>query len=201
MKNLLLFLILLACTNLVQSQTMGTMTDPRDGQTYKTVTYNIDGKSITWMAENLNYEINNSYAYDNDKNNREKYGLMYSREAVKNACPNQWRLPSRKEGQALTDAFDTSEPTFLNKDKNVDNNRINRNAFNVLFGGVNGPNGFSQIGKMTSFYQSEDQVNFNRALIIIREALPTGGWSEEFIIQNNTNSALIKASYCRCVKN
>ena len=35
--------------------TMGTMTDDRDGQTYKTVTYNIGGASQTWMAQNLNF--------------------------------------------------------------------------------------------------------------------------------------------------
>ena len=35
--------------------TSGTMVDNRDGKSYKTVTYNIDGKTQTWMAENLNY--------------------------------------------------------------------------------------------------------------------------------------------------
>ena len=35
--------------------TMGTMTDDRDGQTYKTVTYNVGGISQTWMAQNLNF--------------------------------------------------------------------------------------------------------------------------------------------------
>ena len=33
----------------------GTMTDDRDGKTYKTVTYNIDGSPKTWMIENLDY--------------------------------------------------------------------------------------------------------------------------------------------------
>ena len=35
--------------------TMGTMTDERDGKTYKTVTYNLNGTTQTWMAENLAY--------------------------------------------------------------------------------------------------------------------------------------------------
>ena len=34
---------------------MGTMTDERDGKTYKTVTYDINGKSQTWLAERLDY--------------------------------------------------------------------------------------------------------------------------------------------------
>lgn len=33
----------------------GTLTDARDGKTYKTVTYDIGGKSQTWMAEDLDY--------------------------------------------------------------------------------------------------------------------------------------------------
>ncbi|MBQ3714916.1 MAG: hypothetical protein II892_04930 [Fibrobacter sp.] len=33
----------------------GTMTDDRDGKTYKTVTYDIEGNPLTWMAENLTY--------------------------------------------------------------------------------------------------------------------------------------------------
>ncbi|MBO7414055.1 MAG: hypothetical protein J6U20_10430 [Fibrobacter sp.] len=33
----------------------GTMTDDRDGKTYKTVTYDIEGTPYTWIAENLTY--------------------------------------------------------------------------------------------------------------------------------------------------
>ena len=56
--------------------TMGMMTDDRDGKTYKTVTYNINGKTQTWMAERLDYvapglQINCEERY-------EKYGCgMY----------------------------------------------------------------------------------------------------------------------------
>ena len=35
---------------------MGSMTDSRDGQAYKTVTIDIDGVSRTWMAEDLRYD-------------------------------------------------------------------------------------------------------------------------------------------------
>ena len=35
--------------------TTGTMTDARDGKTYKTVTYSMKGNSVTWMAEDLSY--------------------------------------------------------------------------------------------------------------------------------------------------
>lgn len=37
--------------------TSGTVVDGRNGKTYKTVTYNIGGKTQTWLAENLNMEV------------------------------------------------------------------------------------------------------------------------------------------------
>ena len=44
--------------------TKGTMTDNRDGKTYKTVTYNFGGTSQTWMAENLDFTDTASLGVD-----------------------------------------------------------------------------------------------------------------------------------------
>lgn len=51
--------------------TKGTMTDNRNGKTYKTVTYNIDGTTQTWMAENLDYgnSERKEWCLDLDPNN------------------------------------------------------------------------------------------------------------------------------------
>lgn len=63
---------------LAYQKKFGTMTDERDGKTYKTFTVEYDGESRTWLAENLNYTVDNSWCYNDDQANCEKYGRLYS---------------------------------------------------------------------------------------------------------------------------
>lgn len=69
------------------------LTDSRDSKTYKTV---IIGDQ-TWMAENLAYETENSFGYDDSVANREKYGRLYTWDAAMSACPSGWHLPEHDE--------------------------------------------------------------------------------------------------------
>ncbi|MBN1339107.1 MAG: fibrobacter succinogenes major paralogous domain-containing protein [Bacteroidales bacterium] len=56
-----------------------------------------------WMKENMAYNINNSFCYENSTSNCEKYGRLYKWTAASIVCPDGWHLPDNDEWNELFD--------------------------------------------------------------------------------------------------
>ena len=80
-------------------------TDPRDGQTYKTIII----KDQKWMTGNMNYTLSGSKYYMNDSIAYHKYGRLYSWPAALEACPEGWNLPTDGQWKDLEKTLGMSQ--------------------------------------------------------------------------------------------
>ena len=139
------------------------------------------------MAENLNYEMPESWYYDDNQENGATYGRLYTWEAAKKACPECWHLPSEEEWIILERHLGMSEEeadVFLLRAEGVGtklksesgwepvdgkNLGSNESGFNALPGGHRGydkNHSFELMGKRGAWWSSTPtgRYAFRRAL-------------------------------------
>ena len=142
------------------AQSTGAFTDSRDGQTYKTISVEnaMTGTTVIWMAQNLNYKVQNSYAYDDNERNRKELGLLYTWEAAKKACPNGWHLPTDSEWSMLVSEFGgadkAGEALKSVNGWNEDGNGTNSSGFNALAAGIRRNSGYDVLGYFGFWWSS-----------------------------------------------
>ena len=76
----------------------GGFVDPRDGQSYPTITRG----AKTWLARNLNFAIvGSSFCYGDASSNCDKDGRLYLWSVARTACPAGWHLGSDEDWKSL----------------------------------------------------------------------------------------------------
>lgn len=178
------------------AQQAGTLLDPRDEQSYKTLTK--DG--ITWMAQNLNYEMPGSFCYDDKIENCDDFGRLYTWEVAIQACPEGWHLASVEEWQQL--AKWGGEGGYIDKiyEKTVSNplkgfNALTRSdhKFNALLGGnMNDSQIFGSM-KQYGLYWTSDSYDVGKA-----RRVRLNGDAKKLYIGRAYGKGY--AYSCRCVK-
>ncbi len=107
---------------------VGSMTDSRDGRTYKTTSVTIEGKTYEWMAENLQYaNANATNAKDNQKGiytwteafAQYESQIIFSRFGIDSVyqgiCPENWHIPSSREWKELIEYVGSPSKLYSKK--------------------------------------------------------------------------------------
>lgn len=132
----------------------GFFSDIRDGQKYKWVELK-DGRK--WMAQNLNYKTKNSWCYNNNNANCNKYGRIYTFNAAVKACPRGWKLPSLNDWKIVANYYSGGDYNQHGIEEEVYEALIygGISEFDVLLAGIKNIDGsFMEVGNWSGFWTS-----------------------------------------------
>lgn len=147
---------------------IGTFTDPRDGQTYKTITFRREFSDSyikrTWYAENARFDLERSVCYSNNDANCSEFGKLYTWEDANQACPDGWHVPTLVEWKHLFNFFGgiNNAGQFLHEGKASD--------MNMLYGGFSTPDGtFNNLGLSGNWWDNQLQDENTAGVISLQK--------------------------------
>ncbi len=102
-KQLITIFGLIIISNVLFAQNNNSFTDV-DGNTYSILKIG----NQEWLSENFKashspdgLSVDGIYVYEDDQNNADKYGRLYTFEAAEMVCPEGWHIPSDHEWMEL----------------------------------------------------------------------------------------------------
>lgn len=171
--TLTLFVFIVSITNAQHvnkrkfSHENGTFVDERDGRKYKTITFKKmhHGREIvrTWFAENVQYDVEGSYAYNDTEEYASRYGRLYNYKQANEACPTGWHVPTIAEWKYLFDFFGGWHHSgkFLIEGKESD--------MHMLYGGFGEPGHlFKGIGVSGNWWDNELKDSNTAGIITLK---------------------------------
>lgn len=168
MRSKLLIVLLLFsffCKSL--GQTTDTFKDERDNKVYKISKIG----EQWWFAENLAFkpQTGDYCAYNNEQNNVQKFGYLYSWETAKNVCPKGWHLPDNSDWGNLINFLGGGDSAGLKVKtydttlwRNINNKCIDLYNFSALPAGRTIQGKFNDFGK-SAYFWSKDEKDVNIA--------------------------------------
>jgi len=151
--------------NWTANQAVSTFTDTRDGKTYKSVKIG----NRTWMAENLNFEVNNhlpqqySYCYQDNDRNCSTHGRLYNWAAAMVACPSGWRLSTNQDWTDLVQAVGGASTGAKKLKSSTEWDGTDEFNFSALGGGhrttSSGPSPFANLHNQGNWWTSVEINN------------------------------------------
>jgi uncharacterized protein (TIGR02145 family) len=150
-----------------------------EGETYPTVVIG----SQTWMAKNLNYNINGSKCCFDNESNCAIFGRLYNWTQAMSACPPGWHLPSDVEWSALINAvggISTAGTKLKAKSGWYDNGRGTDNyGFSALPGGYGTSSGDFGYNGSAGYWWSSTESNasyaYGRGMTSVNAEVFSGG--------------------------
>lgn len=200
MNHLMLWctaILLMLCTANPEPEKPQSFTDQRDGREYQ---YTSIGK-LTIMAENLVYEADEAFCYQNEDHFCQHYGKLYDFQTaigaeqpdfVQGICPDGWHIPSEEEWLYILSGLQGKATAKRN---NFISFLIPPNSLGMRFSGFKShqENRFYQLGQR-GFYMSSDTKNGYWTTVEIKRK------GKNDFIALHSNTPVKRAISCRCIQ-